>query len=40
VIAWRARVAAARAGEAERTDERAVAAHRKVLAERLEPVWR
>ena len=40
VIAWRARVAAAHAAEAERTDERAVAVHRKALADRLEPVWR
>jgi glycerol-3-phosphate dehydrogenase len=40
VTAWRARVAAARAAEGERTDERAVAAHREALAERLEPVRR
>jgi glycerol-3-phosphate dehydrogenase len=40
VIAWRARVAAAHAAEGERTDERAVAAHRKALAERREPVRR
>ncbi len=40
VIAWRARVAAAHAAEGERTDERALAAHRKALADRREPARR
>jgi hypothetical protein len=34
VAQWRARVAAARAAEAERDDESALAAHRAALAER------
>jgi hypothetical protein len=35
--AWHARVAAARAGEAQRDDEAALAAHREALAERRDP---
>jgi glycerol-3-phosphate dehydrogenase len=40
VEAWRARVDAARAGEAERDDERALAAYRSALAATREPVRR